>query len=119
MLPFEKLKEFFILISTFAVIYWFQLVDDKKRCKKREGIYDIIKLPLLATAIVGLILFWEKESFLAIFITQENCNNNLENKILNLPQINKLPIDEINIKRISEFNPIKNDLDVYTELPEW
>lgn len=119
MFSFEKLKEFFILILTFGVIYWFQLVDDKKRCKKREGIYDTIKLPLLASAIVGLILFWEKENFLAIFITQETCNNNLENQILNLPQINKMPEEIMNIKRPNEFHhPIKNDLAVYTELFE-
>ena len=120
MFSFEKLKEFFILILTFGVIYWFQLVDDKKRCKKREGIYDTIKLPLLASAIVGLILFWEKENFLAIFITQETCNNNLENQIVNLPQINQLPEDILNIKRAPEFHHhMKNDLDVYTDLPEW
>jgi len=114
MFSFEKLKEFFILILTFGVIYWFQLVDDKKRCKKREGIYDNIKLPLLASAIVGLILFWEKENFLAIFITQETCNNNLENQIVNLPQINQIH------KEIHELhNPMKKHLDVYTELPEW
>jgi len=114
MLSFENLKEFFILFLTFGVIYLFQLVDDKKRCKKRSGIYDIIKLPLLATSIVGLILFWEKENFLAIFIAHENCNNNLENQKIVMPQINQLPVNPIVQQPV--FN---KNLDVYTELPEW
>ena len=111
MLSFEKLKEFFILFLTFGIIYLFQRVDDKKRCKKRQGIYDTIKLPLLATSIVGLILFWEKENFLAIFIEKEVCNNNLENQIPNiLPE---------NIARILPEVNHNNNLDVYTELPDW
>jgi hypothetical protein len=117
MLSFEKLKEFFILLSTFGVIYWFQMVDDKKRCKNREGIYDTIKLPLLATAIVGLVLFWEKENFLAIFISAENCNNNLENQKFNMPQIKEI---SNNIHKLTpELKPMNRQLDVYTDLPPW
>ena len=62
MLTFENLKEFFILFFTFGIIYLFQYVDDKKRCKKRDGIYDNVKLPLLASAIVGLVLFWNSDT---------------------------------------------------------
>ena len=62
MLTFENLKEFFILFFTFGIIYLFQYVDDKKRCKKRDGIYDNVKLPLLASAIVGLVLFWNSDN---------------------------------------------------------
>jgi hypothetical protein len=116
MLPFEKLKEFFILLATFGVIYWFQSVDDKKRCKTRDGIYDKIKLPLLATAIVGLILFWEKENFLAIFITQENCNNNLENHGVKLQEVKLQDTKLPEMKAVPEFNQANNNLDVYTEL---
>jgi hypothetical protein len=65
MLTFENLKEFFILFFTFGIIYLFQYVDDKKRCKKRDGIYDNVKLPLLASAIVGLVLFWNSDSGVA------------------------------------------------------
>lgn len=67
MLTFENLKEFFILFFTFGIIYLFQYVDDKKRCKKRDGIYDNVKLPLLASAIVGLVLFWNSDSS-AVFV---------------------------------------------------
>ena len=62
MLTFENLKEFLILSFTFGIIYLFQYVDDKKRCKKRDGIYDNVKLPLLASAIVGLVLFWNNDN---------------------------------------------------------
>lgn len=65
MLTFENLKEFFILFFTFGIIYLFQYVDDKKRCKKRDGIYDNVKLPLLASAIVGLVLFWNSDTGVA------------------------------------------------------
>jgi len=65
MLTFENLKEFFILFFTFGIIYLFQYVDDKKRCKKRDGIYDNVKLPLLASAIVGLVLFWNTDISMA------------------------------------------------------
>jgi hypothetical protein len=116
---FEKLKEFLILILTFGVIYWFQYVDDKKRCKRREGIYDNIKLPLLATAIVGLVLFWEKNSILAVFISQE-CE---VAKAPKLPEINaqvNIPGQNV-LPRTNSFilSPSKNNLDVYTDLPEW
>jgi preprotein translocase subunit YajC len=115
---FEKLKEFLILILTFGVIYWFQYVDDKKRCKRREGIYDNIKLPLLATAIVGLVLFWEKNSILAVFISQE-CEVVKAPKVpeVNIPGIPAIP----GIPKTNSFilSPSKNNLDVYTDLPEW
>ena len=32
-----KLKYFLILIITFGIIYWFQMVDDKKRCKEKRN----------------------------------------------------------------------------------
>ena len=35
-----KLKYFLILIMTFGIIYWFQMVDDKKRCKEKRNNYD-------------------------------------------------------------------------------
>lgn len=114
MLSFEKLKEFFILILTFGVIYWFQQVDDKKRCKKREGIYDNIKLPLLASAIVGLVLFWEKESFLAIFIAQEH-SISIPPKLENSNPILMIEKPE----QIIPMSALKQNLDVYTEQPEW
>jgi preprotein translocase subunit YajC len=110
MLSFEKLKEFFILILTFGVIYWFQQVDDKKRCKRREGIYDNIKLPLLASAIVGLVLFWEKESFLAIFITQEELI-----PMAKLENSNPILMIEKPEHFIHQVDLSKPNLDVYTE----
>jgi len=95
-----KLKYFLIIIITFSIIYWFQTVDDKKRCKERKTNYDKIKLPLLVTSIVGLVLLWNNDCFTAIFVTS-NCN---ENYILEKPMV------------ISNSH---SNLDIYTGLPEW
>ena len=102
MLSFEKLKEFLILLITFGVIYWFQIVDDRKRCKKREGVYDNIKLPLLVTAIVGLVIFWNQESV--------PCTN--EAVMIVIPET------QDNFMRNNNTNTNSN-FDVYTGLPEF
>jgi hypothetical protein len=83
-------KYFIILIVIFLIIYWFQYVDNKKRCKKREGIYENIKLPLFMVSIIALILFWDVKEFFS---------TNLNKNIIIVPQT--------------------NNLDVYTTLPEW
>jgi hypothetical protein len=95
-----KLKYILIIIITFGIIYWFQTVDDKKRCKERKTNYDKIKLPLLVTSIVGLVLLWNNDCFTTIFVTS-NCN---ENYILEKPMV------------ISNSH---SNLDIYTGLPEW
>ena len=68
-----KLKQFLILLAVFGIIYWFQHVDDKKKNKNRDSIYNNIKLPLLVTAIVGLVICWDNNKFLTIFINE--CDN--------------------------------------------
>lgn len=68
-----KLKQFLILLAVFGIIYWFQYVDDKKKNKNRDSIYNNIKLPLLVTAIVGLVICWDNNKFLTIFINE--CDN--------------------------------------------
>ena len=143
MLSIEKLKDFLILILTFGIIYWFQQVDDKKRCKNRDGIYDNIKLPLLVTAIVGLVLFWEKTNILTLLLTSEPTITNLPTTTLptatlpttnlpttNLPTTNlpnTLPTTNLPpIKDVSQFGgnyPLEmnmnGELDVFTEMAEW
>lgn len=118
-----NLKHFLILAITFGVVYWFQVVDDKKRCKERTGIYDKIKLPLLVTAIVGLIMFWDNDKILAVFVAGE-CN---------VPQgalqefTNPNPIQPNNTFMKPEVGMFKDtgsnfkqpDFEVYTSLPEW
>lgn len=95
-----KLKYFLIIIITFGIIYWFQIVDDKKKNKERTSNYDKIKLPLLVSAIVGSVLLWNNDCFTAIFVTS-NCN---QNSILEKPM---------------EISNCHSNLDIYTGLPEW
>jgi hypothetical protein len=120
-----NLKYFLILAVTFSIVYWFQMVDDKKRCKERTNIYDKIKLPLLVSAIVGLVLLWNNDSFTAIFVTS-NCVEDIPENgipILEAP----IQIPEINIKQHPSFMNTKPSIfssgqpnfDVYTGLPEW
>ena len=118
MLSFEKLKDFLILIFTFAIIYWFQQVDDKKRCKKRDNIYDTIKLPLLVTSIVGLILFWEKKNILAIFV--QPLQNPVPTVYNSGPITNPLPPVYNNTLPNNLNSQLGGgELNVFTELPEW
>jgi len=149
MLTFENLKEFFILFFTFGIIYLFQYVDDKKRCKKRDGIYDNVKLPLLASAIVGLVLFWNIDTGMA-FINSAPVplpgslrapNVNLPASGVSLPASGvSLPTSGVSLPTLgtSKLNPdfvvakqtggnipaynidcAANNLEVYTDFPEW
>jgi hypothetical protein len=112
-----NLKYFMVLVSTFSIVYWFQLVDDKKRCKERTSIYDKVKLPLLVTAIVGLVLLWNNESFTAIFVTTtSNCVEEIHPEI---PELNIKPEPMFVSKNPSFISSGQHDFDVYTGLPEW
>lgn len=91
-----KLKYFLIIIIIFSIIYWFQMVDDKKRCKEKTNNYDKIKLPLLVSTIVGLILLWNNDSLYTI--------SSMENG---------------NMERTIEITTNYSNLDIYTGLPEW
>ena len=124
MLSFEKLKEFFILFFSFGIIYLFQYVDDKKRCKKRDGIYDNIKVPLLATSIIGLILFWNKDSLIScpppVIIPGNVHGNEPGNAPGNAPgNINpNVPANSLTPEFLMA-NLQGGNLDVYTDFPEW
>lgn len=50
------LKQFLIIIATFFIILWFQNCDDKKHKRERKTFHEIYKLPLLVSAITGLII---------------------------------------------------------------
>jgi hypothetical protein len=133
MLTFENLKEFFILFFTFGIIYLFQYVDDKKRCKKRDGIYDNVKLPLLASAIVGLVLFWNIDSG-ATFMNYTPAPGALRAPSVNFPGPN-LPASGLGISKVNpdfvlanqtgghipayNIDCAANNLEVYTDFPEW
>lgn len=95
-----KLNEVLILIGVFGIIYWFQSVEDKKQNKVREGIYQNIKLPLLVSAIVGLVMFWNDLPVI------QYSNKPI---IMNTSQLDG-PISQMG------GNP---NLDVYTGLADW
>jgi hypothetical protein len=103
-----KIQYFLIIIITFCIIYWFQMVDDKKICKKRTNNYDKIKLPLLVSTIVGLVLLLKNDYLPNIYIT----SNSTETSIL------EKPIERI-IERPIEITTNYSNLDIYTGLPEW
>jgi uncharacterized membrane protein len=103
-----KLKYILIIIITFGIIYWFQTVDDKKRCKERKTNYDKIKLPLLVTSIVGLVLLLKNDYLPNIYIT----SNSTETSILERPIVRA-------IERPTEITTNYSNLDIYTGLPEW
>lgn len=116
-----NLKYFLVLITTFVVVYWFQLVDDKKRCKERTNIYEKIKLPLLVSAIVGLVLLWNNESFTAIFVTS-NIIQEINPEIPDIsikPDINMKPEMNFISKNLPVISQGQPDFEVYTGLPEW
>jgi hypothetical protein len=106
-----KLREILILSAIFGIIYWFQTVDDKKRCKERKNIYEHFKLPVLVTSISALIMFWGEKSYNTIFIAND-CPKNISLVNNNNNQINELLAPSIANKNFSDF-------DVYTSLPEW
>lgn len=114
-----KLKQFLILSVTFGIVYWFQIVDDKKRCKERIGIYEKIKLPLLVSSIIGLVLFWDNDKILNIFVTAECTELKLPaHEMINVPNAPNAP-NAHSIINIDRFGSRAPDFDVYTSMPEW
>ena len=87
------------------------MVDDKKRCKEKRNNYDKIKLPLLVSAIVGLVLLLNNDSFTNIFIASDyNKHSMLERPIeISIERIIERPI-ELPIERPMEFLNRHNNL---------
>ena len=50
------LKQILILGTTFFVILWFQNCEDTRNNKVRTTYHDTYKLPILVTALLGLII---------------------------------------------------------------
>jgi len=122
----SKLNDFLIICITFVLIYWFQQVDDDKRCKERTNIYDKIKLPLLVSSIVGLILFWDNDRILSVFITTEDCSH--ADKFIKPTDI--IEIQKVDLKQLppvvpqvlspaDDYKVSHPDFDIFTSLPEW
>jgi len=123
----SKLNDFLIICITFVLIYWFQLVDDDKRCKERTNIYDKIKLPLLVSSIVGLILFWDNDRILSVFITTEECSHAdkfikpadvIEIQKIEFPQSLPQGVPPV-LSPVDDYKVSHPDFDIFTNLPEW
>jgi hypothetical protein len=99
----KYIKQTIILVLVFIIIIWVQNNDDKNKNKTRTGYYDKIKLPLLATALVGLFLNFDVERL--IIIKQDFFNSNLP-----IPNYN--PNAAINKIQPNPFSPLNNQ-DIY------
>lgn len=123
----SKLNDFLIICITFVLIYWFQQADDEKRCKERVNLYEKIKLPLLVSSIVALLLFWDNERILAVFISTEECSH--ADKFIkpeaviemNQVKVDKIPdvIKKVDSPNIEDYKVSHPDFDIFTSLPEW
>ena len=120
----SKLNDFLIICITFVLIYWFQQADDEKRCKERVNLYEKVKLPLLVSSIVALILFWDNERILSVFITTEECSH--ADKFIKQEAVNemnevKIPevIKKIESPKFEDHKVSHPDFDIFTSLPEW
>ena len=49
-------KYLIIIIFSFLIFYWIQIIDDKKYKITRNSLYEKYKNPLLISSIIGLIL---------------------------------------------------------------
>lgn len=58
-----EIKDLIIFLLVFLIVMWLQNNDDKKFNKKRESLYDIIKLPLF----VGIIILVAKDISCCLF----------------------------------------------------
>jgi hypothetical protein len=78
------IKQSLIILSIFLIILWIQTVDDKNKNIKRESTYDKLKLPLLVSAIIGLLLnidlnnLFEYNQSRYFLVVKKTCINNPE-----------------------------------------
>jgi len=114
----SKLNDFLIICITFVLIYWFQQVDDDKRCKERTNIYDKIKLPLLVSSIVGLLLFWDNDRILSVFITTEECSHADKFIKPEAIEIHQIELKQL-VSPVDDYKVSHPDFDIFTSLPEW
>ena len=119
----SKLNDFLIICITFVLIYWFQQADDEKRCKERVNLYEKVKLPLLVSSIVALILFWDNERILAVFISTEECSH--ADKFIKPDAViemkEQIPdvLKKIDSPKFEDHKVSHPDFDIFTSLPEW
>lgn len=87
------IKQLLIIVFVFLVILWIQKMDDNSKNKKRDNLYDKIKLPLLVSAIVGLLLNIDLSNIIdnkvesEIIIIKPKCNLPMTNPGMTNPGI--------------------------------
>ena len=111
----KYIKQFLILVIIFLTILWVQYNDDKKKNKVRKTYYDKIKIPLLATSIVGLFLNCNIDK---LFIVSKSINN-LPNNLIN-PSSNLIDGSNNTINRNSSIYkiPILSNTEYYNRNQE-
>lgn len=92
-----KYYSYLIIIVVFFLVLWFQDIDDKKRCKKRDNIYQTVKLPLLISSVVGIIIFWNDNDNIVEIKNGSSINQNYD-----------VPV-----------SPVDQNLELYTSVPDW
>jgi hypothetical protein len=101
----KYIKQIIILVIIFIIILWVQNNDDKKKNKIRKSYYDKIKLPLLATSLVGLVLNVDIEKL--IIINQPYVNSNAS--------INRIPTNyNYNTNLDRNYNNTLDRQDIFT-----
>ena len=102
------INQIIVVVITFLIILWFQNNDDTKNKRTRTTMYDKYKLPLLVSAIIGLILNFP------LFFKIMEC------KTTDLTEINILtPIKEIHTPMSNNLKDIINNLQISTDLPDF
>jgi len=101
------IKQLIIVIIVFLVFLWFQNNDDKKHNRKRLTLFDKYKLPLLVSAIIGLILNYP------ILFKMQKCPPQNITEISILSPINEVKVPSSNLKDII------NNLQISTDMPDF
>ena len=105
------IKQIIVMVITFFIILWFQNREDSKNNKDRDSYYEKYKLPLLVSAIIGLIL-----NIPSLF-KQSECINE------NITEINIItPVNDIKNCDSHPYNDIKkiiDNLEITTGLPDF
>ena len=104
------INQIIVVVITFLIILWFQNNDDTKNKRTRTTLYDKYKLPLLVSAIIGLIL-----NFPLFFKIIECKTTGPE-----LTEINILtPIREVKLPTHVNLKDIINNLQISTDMPDF
>ena len=104
------INQIIVVVITFLIILWFQNNDDTKNKRTRTTIYDKYKLPLLVSAIIGLILN------IPLFFKIIECKTTGTE----LTEINILtPLKENHAPMSNNLKDIINNLQISTDLPDF